>query len=74
MQGTKWMTLRIRPTSRPEGKEGRLEPPRHPPRGCAARIAGPESDVLEDRKRRPDAAIGSDRRPSSLRWAEASIL
>jgi hypothetical protein len=36
-------------------------------RGCAARVAGPEcTHVLEDRKRRPDAASGPDRRPSSL--------
>jgi hypothetical protein len=43
--------------------------PATPARGCAARVAGPEcTDVLEDRKRRPDAASGPDRRPSSPRW------
>ena len=42
---------------RAAGKEGRLatDHPATPTRGCAARVAGPEcTDVLEDRKRRPD--------------------
>jgi len=55
-----------RATSRGGGKEGRLAParPATPSRGCAARVAGPEcTNVLEDRKRRPDAAPDPDRRP-----------
>jgi len=57
------MSLSIRPTSRAAGKEGRLatDIPPCPPRGYAARVAGPEcTDVLEDRKRRPD---GHGQRP-----------
>ena len=55
---------------RAAGKEGRLatDHPATPARGCAARFAVSEcADVLEDRKRRPDASSG----PSA--WAQASF-
>jgi hypothetical protein len=66
-----------RATSRGGGKEGRLAParPATPSRGCAARVAGPEcTNVLEDRKRRPDAAPDPDRRPSVNRRIEPVVL
>jgi hypothetical protein len=40
------MTLRIRPTSRPESKEGRLAPPHLPPLPAAAPRASPDRNVL----------------------------
>jgi len=45
-----------------QGRPTSASTPATPARGYAARGAGPEcTDVLENRKRRPDAASGSDR-------------
>jgi hypothetical protein len=67
-------TFGSRPTSRAAGKEGRLatdSPPR-PPRGYAARVAEPEcTDVLEDRKRRPDEPAAQPRGRRRALLAEA---
>jgi hypothetical protein len=60
-----------KPGWRQGGPTSAYAAPAHPARGFAARVAGPEcTHVLEDRKRRPDAAAGPDRRPSVNRRIE----